>query len=91
MHSRYAIRKAWTYSKVKKWLIKVLKGIYWSWPQPNIFFMKLYLELKKLSKENEKIDEKHGISYSDVLKTYAASFKKKFFCGFNLPKCIELS
>ena len=37
----------------KKRLIKVLKGIYWSWPQPNIFLM-IYLELEKLSKENEK-------------------------------------
>ena len=37
-HSRYAIRKTWTYSKAKRRQIKVLKGIYWSWFQPNSFY-----------------------------------------------------
>ena len=37
--------------------------------------MKLYLELEKLSNRKwKKIGEKHGISYTDVLKTYATSF-----------------
>ena len=50
--------------KAKRWQIKVLKGIYCSWLQPNSFLlMKLYLELKNLRKENEKIWEKHGTSY----------------------------
>ena len=40
----------------------------------------------------EKIGEKHGISYTDVLKTYATSFKiKNSFAVSNPPKCIELS
>ena len=60
----------------------------------HFFLIKLYLELEKLSKEKEKkIGEKHGISYTDVLKTYATSFKikKNSFAVSNPPKCIELS
>ena len=33
------LEKTLTYSKAKRWQIKVLKGIYWSWLQPNSFYL----------------------------------------------------
>ena len=63
--SRMLLEKTWTLSKAKRWQIKVLKGIYWSWFHPNNFFMKLNLELEKRRKENKKIGEKNWISYNE--------------------------
>ena len=56
------------------------------------FFDETLFRVGKAKQRNEKKNSgKHGISYTDVLKTYATSFKKNSFAVSNQPKCIELS